>query len=47
MSGRPREEWDYDEALAEDEAFERRLPVKELLVVLVVLAAVAIRLLWG
>lgn len=47
MSERPEEIWDYEEALAADRRFERRLPVKEFFVLLLVLAVVAIRLLFG
>lgn len=40
-------EWDYDEALEKDEAFERGLPLKEFFVFLLVLGVVAIRLFLG
>ncbi len=47
VSEQPENAWDYEEALAADRRFERRLPVKELFVFLLVLAVVAIRLLFG
>jgi len=47
MSENGREGWDYEEALAEDRKFERRLPVKEFAVFLLVLVALAIRLVFG
>jgi len=39
--------WDYEDALEQDERFERRLPLKEFFVLLLVLAVVAIRLFLG
>ena len=39
-----REPWDYEKALEEDRQVERRLPVKELAVFVLVLAVLSIRL---
>lgn len=41
------EHWDYEKSLSEDERFEQRLVVKEVLVLLLVAIVVAIRVFLG
>lgn len=47
MSDLDRDDWDFEKALTEDREFERRLPFKEFLVLLLVLVALGIRLIFG
>ena len=42
-----RDHWDYEKALSEDQRFEQRLVVKEVLVFILVLIVVAIRVFLG
>jgi len=42
-----REEWNYEISLEHDRRVERRLPVKEFFVFLIVLAVLAIRIFLG